>query len=210
MLNKRDELQLLIDTNEPEIIGITEVIPKGLKKIVKTEFEINGYELFINENCKRGAALYIKKERNPLKYVNLCEKPFEESVWAHFECPNGNKVLIGCIYKSPSSSDVNNTELINLLHSAEFEKFDHVCIVGDFNFPDIDWVYFSQIGEGERKFIDAIQDAFMYQMVKKPTRNKEGQKASVLDLVIVNNGCLVSDIEHCSPIGKSNHDVLSF
>ena len=47
-------------------------------------------------------------------------------------------------------------------------------------------------------------------MVDKPTRIRLGQTGNILDLVLVNEEQLVSEIEHYSPIGKSDHDTLFF
>ena len=47
-------------------------------------------------------------------------------------------------------------------------------------------------------------------MVDKPTRIRLGQTGNILDLVLVNEEQLVSEIEHYSPIGKSDHETLFF
>ena len=47
-------------------------------------------------------------------------------------------------------------------------------------------------------------------MVTKPTRKKEGQSWNVLDLVLVNDENLISDITHLSPYGKSDHETLLY
>ena len=48
------------------------------------------------------------------------------------------------------------------------------------------------------------------QMVSKPTRTRVGQTCNILDFVIINDVSLISDIEHESPIGKSDHETLFF
>ena len=49
---------------------------------------------------------------------------------------------------------------------------------GNFNFPGINWR-----GEISSKkdeiFVDSIRDAFFYQMVVNPTRNRHGQKLQI-------------------------------
>ena len=210
MLNKRDELFNVISVHEPEIIAITEPLPKNAGNIVFSELEIPGYDMYINKNPKRGALLFVKSSRNSLEYCPLNNEEFEESVWVHFQSATGERVLIGCIYKSPNSSEENKIALENLLVSKHFENFDHICIVGDFNFPKINWVDFTGIGMEDRRFIDVLHDAYFTQMVTKPTRRREGNLPSLLDLIIVNDEKLVSDIQHNSPIGKSDHDVLIF
>ena len=47
-------------------------------------------------------------------------------------------------------------------------------------------------------------------MVSKPTRTRVGQTCNILDIVIINDVSLISDIEYGSPIGKSDHDTLFF
>ena len=47
-------------------------------------------------------------------------------------------------------------------------------------------------------------------MVCNPTRKREGQRPSLIDLVLVNDEEIISEIEHHSPLGKSDHDVLIF
>ena len=49
---------------------------------------------------------------------------------------DNRSVLIGCIYKSPNTSDTNKDKLIDLLRSPLIQSFNYVCIVGDFNYPD--------------------------------------------------------------------------
>ena len=46
--------------------------------------------------------------------------------------------------------------------------------------------------------------------MSKPTRTRVGQTCNILDLVIINDVSLISDIEHGSPIGKSDHETLFF
>ena len=46
------------------------------------------------------------------------------------------------------------------------------------------------------------------QMMSKPTRTRVEQTCNILDLVIINDVSLISDIEHGSPIGKSDPETL--
>ena len=81
--------------------------------------------------------------------------------------------------------------------------------MGDFNYPGIDWNgTWSSVRDND--FIECVRDAYLFQMVRKPTRRREGQQPNILDLVLVNDENLVSDIEHLCPFGKSDHEVLYF
>jgi len=96
-----------------------------------------------------------------------------------------------------------------MLKSEKLAKFDCVCIVGDFNFPRIRWNGI-WTNEKDNEFIECLHDAYLEQMVDKPTRRRTGQMANILDLVLVNDQQSVSSIEHCCPVGKSDHEVLLF
>ena len=86
-------------------------------------------------------------------------------------------------------------------------KYTKVCIVGDFNFPTIKWKG-EWSGNNDNDFIECIRDAFLIQMVVKPTRTRMGQNRNILELVLVNEVRLVSTVEHCSPIANNDHETL--
>jgi len=133
----------------------------------------------------------------------------EESVWIHFKTENGERVLIGCMYRSPNSTEANTEHTISLLKTNELSKFDKICIIGDFNYPNINWNGGNN-NPKDTELIETIRDAFLIQMVDKPTRYREGQRANILDLVLVNDEQLISDITHMAPVAKSDHNVLYF
>jgi hypothetical protein len=67
MMNKRDEIQALIETHQPAVMGITEVKPKNNRfTIEKCEVAYKGYEIFLNlGKLGRGIALYVKSVSVP-------------------------------------------------------------------------------------------------------------------------------------------------
>ena len=46
------------------------------------------------------------------------------------------KAVIGVVYRSPNSSATNNGKLLNCIHELSHR---HLVIMGDFNYPNIDW-----------------------------------------------------------------------
>jgi len=207
--NKKDELLKLVDEKCPSIIALTETVPKKRDEVSLPEYAIPGYDLFLNNNQRRGVAIYVKNHLNAQEYSKLTNHNFEESAWCTFQTKNGKKILFGCVYKSPNSPEDNKLALMDLLRSDCLVSFEHVCIVGDFNFPNIDWKG-NWSGEQDNLFIECIRDSFLFQMVQKPTRYREGQTPHILDLVLVNDEQLISNIEHSCPIGKSDHEILLF
>ena len=95
------------------------------------------------------------------------------------------------------------------INSRELAGFDKVCVTGDFNFPRIKWNG-CYTNEEDNRFIETLRDAYLTQAVTKPTRRQEGQSHNILDLVLVNDETIISDIIYLSRLGKSDHDMLSF
>ena len=62
----------------------------------------------------------------------------------------------------------------------------------------------------QQAFYDMTRDLFLVQHVEKPIRYREGQKPSLLDLILTDNDMYIDEIYHASPLGKSDHEVLHF
>ena len=82
-------------------------------------------------------------------------------------------------------------------------------IVGDFNCPTVDWECLTAHGFFDMKLLNVILDVNLIQHVKSPTRLLPGQSGSTLDLVLT-SGLDVEDLKILSPIGHSDHMLLSF
>ena len=81
---------------------------------------------------------------------------------------NGKKVLVGCIYRSPSSLIANNDKLLSLINQAnDIAGNSRLLILGDFNVPNVDWINKTTIPGArkiERDFLRTITDNLMYQI----------------------------------------------
>jgi len=62
----------------------------------------------------------------------------------------------------------------------------------------------------EYKFVESIQDNFLHQHTRKPTRWRGTDTPHTLDLIVTNEETMLSNLEHASPLGKSDHCVLNF
>ena len=49
------------------------------------------------------------------------------------------KLIVGCIYRSPHSTKENNEKLCQLLQEVSDMPCNQIMIMGDFNFPNINW-----------------------------------------------------------------------
>ena len=78
-------------------------------------------------------------------------------------------------------------------------------MVGDFNFPYIDWDSLSARGLDGAEFVRSIQEGFLKQYVDSPTR-----EGAILDLVLGNEPGQVVDVSVGEQFGNSDHNSVSF
>ena len=215
-MNKFDEFRtrFINDESDPHIIMITEALPKNSRySTSKAEFNLEGYDLFPEKfpiQDTRGILVYIKQDLKAVE-VNI-DQDFKECVLVKLNLRNRDKLLVGCIYKSPSSSDENHDKLNELLlYISKLEdSYTHILLAGDYNFPDIDWNSWTSKEKTSLNFLECIRDCFFQQVVENPTRYRINQESSLLDLIIVNDSNYIQNIEHLDPVGRSDHCVLSF
>ena len=123
----------------------------------------------MNENPLRPAALNNKTKMNAIEYVPLNMSNFEEDALIRMPGSNGIKMSLGCLYKDPSGSPFNSQLLVELFDCKDFSKFDFICIVGDINFSMIAWYNLCAVFCDDKKFIVALGEAYLSQLVGRPT-----------------------------------------
>jgi len=166
-----------------DVIGITEswLTPD----IGDSEVQLAGYEMFrIDRDNTRGGGvlLYVKFSLLPSEYHTSVS--FRDQVW----CKVGN-LCIGVCYRSNNISIVggdNNDHLLDLITKVGGK---HVLLMGDFNFPNIDWANHTATSTADnltKAFVKVVEESFLTQHVTLPTRNN-----SVLDLILSSEPDLV-------------------
>ena len=213
LLNKRDELKAVVSQTEPDIIAITEVLPKNTRTPVQpSELRLEGYNLFWNSNPRRGVCIYSKSSLK-CDEVDINVDGAQESVWISTQLAGQDKLLIGCMYLSPNSNADNEDKIRQTLQKASDSKYSHLLITGDFNQPDIDWTNCTspQVSEHRAtKFLDKIRDCYLFQHVTQPTHHRGEQQANFLDLSFTNEMDMIEEVHHKPPLGKSHHSRLEF
>ena len=89
----------------------------------------------------------------------------------------------------------------------------HVLITGDFNYPKIiwsNWTTTSAETGDEFMFVETLRDIYLYQHVAAPTRARGSDSPQTLDLVMTNEESMIDKVELESPLGKSDHSILTF
>ena len=213
LLGKRDLLKLKIEEYQPDVILISELLPKNKTRLdlnVEHEFHIEGYQLYLGKHLKRGVAIYVQSSLCSSKEEVLSEDELEEQVWCTISIRNSTKLLVGCVYYSPNSTAENHTRVINCIGKGCRAGYSNILIAGDFNRPKIDWENYNASSEQDLQFLKALQDNFLTQLVNGTTRHRDGQRATVDDLVLTTCEEIVNDVREGDPIGKSDHVCLYF
>ena len=157
---------------------------------------------------KRGICIYAK----PHISITVLDYTydFQEYIWCSVSLSKGEHFLLCCIYRSPSSADANDLKLCSMLEDVLHTNYSDTILVGDFNFGCIKWETKSTIMRSVSAdlFLDTIGNLFLEQLVNEPTRIRNEQTSSLLDLVLTNNIYFVDEISVQDPIGKSDHVVL--
>ena len=224
-VNKRDDLQARITDDEPDVILITEVIPKCQSNPIATALlHMEGYKPNFNfepasndlgASGIRGVAIYSKTALNAVE-VEIPVEGATDHVWIELQTPD-KPLLVGCIYRSPSNDTdkegcMKNAKITSQLVKAAYERNNNVIITGDFNYKEIDWVneFAPPSKEHQAIFIDALQECYLYQHVTEPTRYRPNENPNLLDLVLSSEESMVRDMNYLPPLGESDHICICF
>ena len=172
-----------------------------------------------NSTDTRGVAIFSKQNLNGKVIEDDVTSKFKDAVWLEIPSPHNEKLLVGCIYRSgsPAKAVKLDAELHKMMiHTATEAGFKDVLMVGDFNHPHIHWapspVLTSNHGNNhpDVQFVNTINEAMLHQHVMKATRDRENQSSTLDDLILTTDPDLVSDIQHLSHLGASDHQCLKF
>ena len=225
-MNKRDELSMLIADDKPDIIFISEVIPKNqINPITQALLEIDDYKCLLNFDPEltnlgssgiRGVAIYSRTTLKTAE-IEFIIDGFHDHVWLDIQIDDKKTILCGCIYRSPSNDTNKNgslesTKAITQLITKAYESNANLLIAGDFNYKDIDWN--NEFATREKlhltHFLNTLYECFLIQHVSEPTRYRDGEKPNLLDLIISGDESMVQDLTYHPPLGESDHICLRF
>ena len=217
---KRNELTKLIHREKPLIIAINEVKPKNGSERKEQDYSFPNFQPFqtnMTNNTGRGIVILVHKSISSNTLQIRSHTSFEEACLLEIKLNNTDLLLFGCLYRSPTKtneSEENNIKMNHLINQlASNKKYTHICLVGDFNYKDIDWKKWSSPHpetSSEEKFLETLRDSFLYQHILEPTRRRGSDEPSLLDLVHTGEEEQISELSYTAPLGKSDHSVLLF
>ena len=153
------------------------IFPKA--RNFKFKFHIPNYTFYANFDLNstssglRGVAIYVADHLHSTQV--LFSADFSEQLW------------LKSIYRSPSASPVGSTiKLCTLMNEVLQSHPPYLLLVGDFNYPGIDWLNEGFSGNVyEQEFYDTVNNCLLFQHVTKPTRYRQGFQPHILDLVLL-------------------------
>ena len=178
-------------------------------RVTLPEKGIEGYnsnQINIDKPHGRGIVIYTKAN---LEVKEIKKKlQTDGNICLEIELSKLVNIFIVTIYRSPSSTTENNTQLINLLYEKDNNKNQNKIIVGDFNIPNIDWLCKGNETGYAEEFVYCIENCYPHQHVTNPTRARGMDTPSLVDLLFNKDPECIGDIQHASPLGKSDHALL--
>ena len=203
--SKLVDLETLISDNNPDIILLTETWCNS--DITNSYLNLNGY--FIDPDLRvdrldtangigGGLLVYCK---NGLNIIPV-EKTIDYNQYCQFlvksdQC--NNDLCITLVYRSPNSTKENNDLLCKIVE----ESVPNTIIIGDFNFPQIDW----SDGTGDsksRNLINVADNKFLTQIVNFPTH----QRGNILDIALTDIPDKILNVENIGNLGSSDHCLI--
>ncbi len=143
--------------------------------------------------------------------VPISNQSFEAiAIRIHFDL---TELVIVSVYRAPSRTkdQANFLDLwLDYYNSLKLKKVPHI-IVGDFNLPNINWKQSTAKGSPEslaNQFLSFCLLNGLDQKVLTPTRIKNSQTKNILDLVLVSEMFLVSEVEVIPAFIESDHQQV--
>jgi hypothetical protein len=214
--SKLQELTLIAQTELIHIIFITETWFNNYSSTI-----INGYTLVRKDRDEHagGVAIYIREDIEILETNNIqLQNDDIEQIWCSIKI-NNEQILLGCIYRPPQNEN-KSAQLINnsiLTAKKELDKsvYNGMILAGDFNYPNLKWnpdgtvEVSSGVKSIQSKFIDTLNENFIYQHVNFPTFVQTTKEKNTLDLIMTENSERIDNLTSGPNLGSSNQGHLS-
>ena len=207
------ELRFMCSTHAPKVVAITETwLHPGVSD---SEVALPGMLLYRSDRLTGnggGSAIYISSSLPSSPVLDPVLSALPDSVFCQICLNPSTTILIGVIYRPPSSPPSAHQALLDALDRMELMRISNILLLGDFNFPnfDIDLDTSSACSSAIFTFTQRVQRLNYSQHVSEPTRLSPDGAHSRLDLVFTNEPLMVASIKYLPPLGNSDHLMLLF
>ena len=196
LLPKLDELVLIVHTQAPDVICITEswLCPE----FQESEVSIPGYQLLRLDRDRHGGGVVMF-----ILYKFLVKRlpshPLLELLTITLHSTN-YKLCLSLFYRPPSSSMDVLCALQCYLEEINISQFTNFVLLGDFN------INFLDVSNPLYTYLMNISFTFgLCQVVESPTHINNGCAHSLIDLVFISNSSFLSFCQTIPPLSTSDH-----
>jgi hypothetical protein len=210
ILNKLDLLQAKVYELEPDLIAISESWTH--KDIATATLNLKGYTIVGRSDRTdtlkgRGGGVLLYSRLSNV-YEETGDRP-EQIV--HVILNNKDKssdIHLHVVYRSPNSSLEVNEGVQKYVENVP----DNSILIGDFNYPEINWSTLSSALAPGRLFLDTVNNKFLSQHVDFPTNLTPQPNGSVtatsIDLVLTDEDNLIASVKPVDHLGASHHVMM--
>ena len=199
VMNKLDLLQAHVCEFDPDFIAITESWTH--RQITKEMLKINGYSLIARSDRTdtlkgRGGGILLYSRLPNVVQVTINNQD------------KGSDIHVHVFYRSPNSTQEMNDAVLKYLSNIPGNS----VLIGDFNYPEIDWSTLSSTLLPGQQFLNAVNDKFLSQYVEFPTnytpQPSGGLTTTTIDLVLSDNDHLIASVNPVGHLGASHHTMM--
>ena len=188
------------------VIGIAETWLTD--NVENSEISLDGFILYRKDRKAvklgkgGGVLLYVHTSLTSIECtdLNMCKN---ESVWCKIStgANSSDDLYVGAVYRSPNADVAEIDDLFSVIKCVSSK---HVVIMGDLNYPGINWNNLECDDTGNQ-FLNIVQDAFLFQHVLVPTRG-----TNILDLVLTSEESMVEELQVLQHLANSDHNIILF
>ncbi|GAB0202667.1 mitochondrial enolase superfamily member 1 [Grus japonensis] len=132
------------------------------------------------------------------------DEELTKSLWVRIKGSTGaGDIIAGVCYRPPDQGDRADGALYRQIGAAS--RSQALVLMGDFNHPDICWRDKAAECKQSRRFLECVDDNFLFQVIEEPTR-----RGAMLDLILTNKEGLVGDVKLKGSLGCSDHEMVEF
>ena len=201
VVNKRTELRVVVSDLKPDIVCLTECWTN--EQIDNGLLAIEGYELVVRKDRTdtaggRGGGILLYCRSGIVAWEVEPETDFCQLGGVKVRS-EGQETVIYTVYRSPNSSLENDNKLNEWIDSLT----GNFLLVGDFNYPRINWLNRTCDGKGS-DFLEMIDRKFVAQHVECSTHIN----GNTLDLILSSHEGMVMDVAMEGRLGSSDHEIM--
>lgn len=211
LYQKNDRLNALFNDSEADIVVLTETWLTS-KISVDELFQCDkNFVVYRRDRSDRTGGGVLIAISDQLKSFAVSVTTDLEIIWCCLTF-NYKKIILGAAYRSPSFATGFCEGLHDSLNQIVVQYPGvEIVLVGDFNYPNIQWLHSTPLVEpasaDASSFLDVCSLFNLSQLVDQPTRVTP-KSLSLLDLVLSSAPDIISSITHIP--GLSDHDVVQF